>query len=295
MKQAISKNQMGQYHAFLHEVSRDLDNMFYCRAMNAVTDIDYYCCDACPLAREKYQDEQGVMHPTCWYFDFSAGYTNDLPPVDQKIRMNGLIQAGFSGEFPEYLDPENKKMQVVERAIRYAADAHHGTFRKGNHLPYIIHPMECMMLTMEMTDDVDVIAAAALHDVVEDTPRTLVDLEQEFGSRIAGLVAMESENKRSGQDKGETWKVRKLENLEREKTASLEAKMIMLADKVSNMRATYRDYQEAGDAIWNKFNMKDVSEQEWYYRSVAEVLNELSEYDLYQEYLHILDAVFKHM
>ena len=73
MKQVISKNQMYLYHAFLHEVTRDADNMFYCRALNAVIDIDYYCCKECPLAREMYQDDCGVMHPTCWYFDFTAG------------------------------------------------------------------------------------------------------------------------------------------------------------------------------------------------------------------------------
>ncbi len=292
MKQQISKNQMCRYHAFLHEVTRNGDNMFYCRAMNSVTDIDYYCCKECPLAREMYQDEDGVYHPTCWYFDFSAGYTNTLSPVEQKNRMNALIQAGYTGEFPEYLEPEDKRFQVVERAIRYAAEAHHGAFRKGNHLPYIIHPMECMMLTMQMTDDVDVIAAAALHDVVEDTPRTLMDLEETFGNRIAGLVSMESEDKRAGQDKGDTWKIRKQENLAREKTASRDAKMIMLADKISNMRATYRDFQVAGHDIWQKFNMKDEAEQEWYYRSVAEVLSDLSDLDLYQEYLRILDAVF---
>lgn len=292
MSQRISKNQICKYHAFLHEVTRDRDNMFYCRAMNAVTDIDYYCCKECPLAREMYQDESGVLHPTCWYFDFSAGYTNTLSPVEQKTRMNALIQAGYAGEFPEYLEEGNKEQAVVERAIRYAAEAHHGSFRKGNHLPYIIHPMECMMLTAKMTDDVDVIAAAALHDVVEDTPRSLMDLEQEFGSRIAGLVAMESEDKRAGQDKGTTWKIRKQENLSREKNASIEAKMIMLADKVSNMRATYRDYQVSGSDIWAKFNMKDPAEQEWYYRSVAEVLSDLSEYELYSEYLRILDEVF---
>jgi myo-inositol-1(or 4)-monophosphatase len=128
--------------------------------------------------------------------------------------------------------------------------------------------------------------------VVEDTPRTLVELEQAFGSRIAGLVAMESEDKRAGQDKGSTWKIRKQENLSREKTASIEAKMIMLADKVSNMRATYRDFLQSGSGIWEKFNMKDPAEQEWYYRSVAEVLSDLSEFELYQEYLRILDEVF---
>ena len=148
------------------------------------------------------------------------------------------------------------------------------------------------MICRNLTDDMDVVAAAALHDVVEDTDRTIRDIEDEFGTRIAALVGLESENKREGQPKSETWRIRKTENLERERTAPIEAKMIMLADKLSNMRSTVSDYRKSGDAIWNKFNMTDPAEQEWYYRSVAEVLSDLSDTPEYAEYLGMLDEVF---
>ena len=69
--------------------------------------------------------------------------------------------------------------------------------------------------------------------------------------------------------------------------------MIMLGDKLSNMRASLRDFRKDPDNLWNKFNMKDVNQQEWYYRSVAEKLSDLKDYPAYQEYVEILDEVFQ--
>ena len=77
-----------------------------------------------------------------------------------------------------------------------------------------------MMLVASMTNDNEVIAAAALHDVVEDTPITIAEIEAEFGQKIAFYVAHESENKREDRPKSETWKIRKQEQLEKTKDAS---------------------------------------------------------------------------
>ena len=71
-----------------------------------------------------------------------------------------------------------------------------GLYERGSSVPYVAHPMETMMLVASMTSDNEVIAAAALHDVVEDTPITIAQIEQEFGATIAMYVAHESENKR---------------------------------------------------------------------------------------------------
>ncbi len=184
---------------------------------------------------------------------------------------------------------QTKKMK---EAIQFATHAHQGAVRKGTGIPYIVHPIETMELVASMTDDEDVIVAAVLHDVVEDTACTLDEIQQHFGKRVASLVSLESEDKREGQNKTATWKIRKQEALEREKTAPREAKMIMLADKVSNMRSSLQDFRKEGDHIWAKFNMKDKKEQEWYYRSVADVLVELKDETIYQEYLEMLEEVF---
>ena len=69
-------------------------------------------------------------------------------------------------------------------------------------------------------------------------------------------------------------------------------KCIMLADKLSNMRASLRDFKKDGRQIWNKFNMKDEREQYWYYHEVAEVVKELEDTACYQEYISILQGSF---
>jgi len=57
---------------------------------------------------------------------------------------------------------------MIKKAAEFAAKAHEGTVRKGSCLPYIVHPREVAMLVSVMTDDPEVIAAAYLHDVIED-------------------------------------------------------------------------------------------------------------------------------
>ncbi len=294
MSNAVGKNQNVTYSLFAHGARKDADGLYYCRAMNGIDASDYVLCNDCPLCVGFQISDRGDRYPECLYYDLNKGISDYLPPEEQKKRMEGLIAAKLTSEFPEYLpgDSQGNYFILIERAICFAALAHKGACRKGSHLPYIVHPIETMMLVARMTDDMEVIAAAALHDVVEDTPFTVSDIRRMFGKRVADLVSFESENKREGQPKDSTWRVRKEENLAREKEAPREAKLIMLADKISNIRATARDYRENGDKIWDKFNMKDPAEQEWYYRSVAEVLSELSDLPYYQEYLALLDEVF---
>lgn len=186
-----------------------------------------------------------------------------------------------------------KNGSLIDRAVEFAALAHSGSMRKGgSNMPYIVHPMEVMVLVSQLTDDEEVIAAAALHDVVEDTQYTLDDISKHFGERVAMLVDIESEDKREGTPKSETWKIRKQESLQKEADAPREAKIIMLADKLSNMRATHRDFLQNPDSVWDKFNMKDEREQEWYYRSIAELLKEFEDTDQYKEYISILNEIF---
>lgn len=294
MSSLPEKNTSFRNTAFVHDAAME-NGEYYCRAINAVTDNEHVLCHDCPLFAGFSSDEKGEEVAQCFYFDISSGEETHLSPEEEKTRIDGLISAGLTSEFPKYLldDEQGRRFSVIEDAICFAAEAHKGSVRKGNKLPYIIHPIETMMLTARMTNDNDVIAAAALHDVVEDTKYTEEDMRERFGDRIASLIAMESENKREGQSKESTWRIRKEESLAREKDAPREAKIIMLADKISNMRATVRDYRKNGKNIWDKFNMKDPKEQEWYYRGVAEVLSDLSNLPQYEEYLSMLREVFE--
>lgn len=294
MRQQTEKNKKYCYTCFSHEAAKDEQRQYYCRGVNDILEGEYIFCQSCPLFGGMTYDYHGENIPECWYYDLDRLQGIGLSPREQKERIEGMIQAGLTEEFPEYLsdDERGHQFEIIERAIRFAAKAHKGATRKGSHIPYTVHPMETMMIVAKMTKDNDVIAAAALHDVVEDTPYTIEDIRRHFGDRVAELVECESEDKKRDMPKELSWKIRKQEALAREIQAPVEAKMIMLADKLSNMRASLRDYRQDGINIWNKFNMKDVKEQQWYYRSVAEVLLELKDYEAYQEYIDILDEVF---
>ena len=76
----------------------------------------------------------------------------------------------------------------LDRAIEYAVRAHKNTERRGKGFPYIVHPLEAMTIAATMTSDQELLAAAVLHDVVEDTGVTLDDLRREFGERVAFVV-----------------------------------------------------------------------------------------------------------
>ncbi len=287
--QRIHKDQQISYQICDHRAPKDGAGNYYCRAIHAVLPRDVVLCADCPLSMIGDSPE----HFHCRYYDFAGVAPEmDKDPHRAKEYVDALITAGLSEIFPEYVEKGRKDAIVQEKAIRFAAVAHRGAVRKGNKIPYIAHPMETMMLVARMTTDAAVIAAAALHDVVEDTEFTASDIRAVFGDRIADLVCMESENKRNDLPREATWKIRKAENLRREKDAPREAKLIMLADKVSNMRSTVRDFRKEGRSIWQKFNMKDEWEQAWYYRSVAKVLSELSNEEIYQEYLSMLQEVF---
>ena len=182
--------------------------------------------------------------------------------------------------------------KVLDQAIVFATEAHKEQLRKGTEIPYILHPLEAATIVGTMTTDDEIIAGAVLHDVVEDTDTTVAQIEELFGARVAGFVASESENKRENLPSESTWKIRKQETLDHLKNAPIEIKMITLGDKLSNIRAIYRDYIAIGDELWQRFNQKDKNQHHWYYSSIADCLDELSCYREYKEYCELVDKAF---
>ena len=182
--------------------------------------------------------------------------------------------------------------KLLDKAITFATSVHEGQLRKGTNIPYILHPLEAASIVGTMTTDDEIIAAAVLHDVVEDTDTTIEEIEEFFGERIAYLVYSESENKRENLSANSTWKIRKQETLAHLKTAPVDVKMIALGDKLSNMRAIHRDYNTIGDEIWQRFNQTDKNEHHWYYQSIADCLPELKGYQAYKEYCELIDKTF---
>ena len=184
------------------------------------------------------------------------------------------------------------KSKRFDEALSFAREAHRGSCRKGTNIPYITHPIEAAEIAITMTSDEDVIIAALLHDVVEDTDHSLDEIRMKFGSRVADIVAAETEDKREDLPAADTWLLRKEETLKELEHASREARIVCVCDKLSNIRSLAKAYEEVGDRLWDRFNQKDPAMHKWYYMGIKDRLAELSEYDAYVEYAGLCEKVF---
>ena len=94
---------------------------------------------------------------------------------------------------------------MIKEAVEFAVEAHRGAVRKGTRIPYIVHPLEAAVIVGSVTEDEELIAAAILHDVLEDTDASEEEVSSRFGDRVADLVVKETD------DKSRSWMERKSE------------------------------------------------------------------------------------
>lgn len=127
----------------------------------------------------------------------------------------------------------NTGLVLILEAAAFAAHKHRDHRRKdADASPYINHPLALAdILAREGgVDDAEVIAAALLHDTVEDTDTTIEELEARFGKRVAGIVAEVTDDKSLDKD------VRKQLQVEKAASKSRDAKLVKFADKIANLR-----------------------------------------------------------
>lgn len=182
----------------------------------------------------------------------------------------------------------------LKQGIEFAKAAHAGAVRKGTGDPYIVHPFEVCCIASNATDDVDVLITALLHDVVEDTDHSLDEIRQRFGDRVAEFVNDESEDKMDNLPKSLSWLIRKEKFIDHLKAAPVESQTVCISDKVSNLRAMARDYNEKGDRMWEIFHQRDPVRHAWYYRMIAQALyNNLGQSEPYKEYVELYHYIFE--
>jgi len=138
-------------------------------------------------------------------------------------------------------------------ATKYAADNHVGQQRKDpRNIAYINHPISVMEILSNTggVGDVSVLISAALHDLIEDTIVTYEDIVDRFGKHVADIVQEVSD------DKSLPKSVRKKLQIEHASSISIEAKLIKLGDKISNVR----DIGEAVPIGWSVENTNNYIE-----------------------------------
>lgn len=179
----------------------------------------------------------------------------------------------------------------VDRAIIFAVNHHKNTERKLKKIPYIVHPMEAMSIVASITSDNELLAAAAMHDLIEDTDVTYDDIKKEFGQRVADIVLFESNNSFPNYDKLNWVETRQM-GIDRLKSASLDCKIVALGDKLSNMRSIRTDFKTCGDSFWTRFHESDPKLHKWRYTELTKCFDGLEETDAYIEFKNLVEEVF---
>ncbi|HZY69034.1 MAG TPA: HD domain-containing protein [Devosia sp.] len=131
--------------------------------------------------------------------------------------------------------PNPSLSSLEEEALVFARDAHAsiGQVRKYTGEPYIVHPVAVAAIVKSVPHTDEMVAAALMHDVVEDTPVTLREIRERFGDTVADLVDWLTDVSRPSDG---VRRVRKRLDLEHSARAPAEAQTIKLADLIDNSR-----------------------------------------------------------
>ncbi len=167
-----------------------------------------------------------------------------------------MIQAAFDDVLAGYLKSNHrKKVEIIERAFKFAKEAHRGIRRRSGE-PYILHPIAvAKIVSREIGLGSTSICAALLHDVVEDTEYTVEDIEINFGPKIAQIV--EGLTKISGGIFGAkaSAQAENFRKLLLTMSEDIRVVLIKMADRLHNMRtlgsmAPAKQYKIAGETLY---------------------------------------------
>jgi (p)ppGpp synthase/HD superfamily hydrolase len=229
------------------------------------------------------------------------------------LTRGDLIMAKISGKgTTTLLSPKTEPIRQLDsgydfgrisEAFEFASAAHKEGFRKGKMVPYIVHPLDVFSILLKNGATEDLAIAGLLHDVLEDTSRTRDEVRKNFGDAVGNLVEGASESEKltkgvSNDEKKKTWKLRKTERIEKVKNSGRDLRLLICADKLSNIRDLLEDLHSDGENIWTKFN-SSKDEQSWYYHEMASAMatpsgneSDISKTIMYGELQRCIHEVF---
>ena len=179
---------------------------------------------------------------------------------------------------------------LVVAAPTLAAPAHRDQVRKGTGSRYIVQPVGVMLaLQAAGESDPELLAAALLHDTLEDAGVTAETLAARFGPRVAEIVAGAAEPFA----RDDPWEARKQHTVAFLRTAPRAIQLVAAADKLHNLRAMETDHAAHGEQLWDRFNRGRV-EIAWYYRAVTASLQAggLADHPLVRELAATVERFF---
>jgi (p)ppGpp synthase/HD superfamily hydrolase len=172
----------------------------------------------------------------------------------------------------------------MNTAFQLAESWHRGQVRKGTSIPYISHLMAVSALVLEYGGTRDQAQAALLHDILEDTKLTYVELRHAVGEKVADIVRHCTHIDTPDEKTPEAWKARKQLYIDRlirdgrphDDEYVADFVLVTLADKTHNIETTLRDLESGIDdeEFFARFNVGREL-QEWWYTSLLRAYLEI--------------------
>ena len=176
---------------------------------------------------------------------------------------------------------ENKN-NIIERAARISVLVHKDQVRKGDGSPYLAHPFMVALKLAKYNFSDTVIAAALVHDVLEDTDFPEDRLREDVGEEVFEII------KAVTNDDSLSWEEKKKKYVETVRNGSEGAKAVSLADKIHNLECLFIAYADQGPKLWEKFN-RGKEKKLWFENEVLKMLKETWEHPMIDEYEQLLD------
>ncbi len=197
-----------------------------------------------------------------------------LCPGVNHLSPSGMIFSS-SNQLRDNMSTITEITERFRNALDYAARKHATQTRKASDIPYLSHLMSVCSIVMDNTPDEDVWIAALLHDAVEDQggEKTALEIEEQFGKRVADLVRGCSEMTAGEDGVRPSWLQRKqcyLANLPGSDPGVL---LISVADKLHNARSVLRDWLACGEDAYCKFSAGKAGTH-WYYQQIIQCYRE---------------------
>lgn len=174
-----------------------------------------------------------------------------------------------------------KENEIVEKALEICIKAHEGQMRKGDVKPYYVHPLMTALKLAGLGAAPEVLAAALTHDVLEDTDFPKEKMREELNDRVTEMV------EKLTQDDKLTWRGKKIRYIDEVKNASMDVKLICLADKVHNLESLIRGHELIGEEIWGLFR-GSREDKEWFEDRLLEAIGDI-QHPLMDEYRALIE------
>lgn len=173
---------------------------------------------------------------------------------------------------------------LIDTAARIAALAHKEQTRKQDDTPYITHPFAVALKLAQHGFSDEVIAAAIIHDVLEDTEYPEDELRAAMGTDVMAIVDAVTN------DDTLSWEEKKLKYIETVRTGNDGAKAVATADKVHNLETLIQSLNVVGPSIWDAFK-RGKEKKIWFEDAMLAMLKESWDHPLVAEYEERLEEL----